>query len=313
MHPRLLKGPRGALIPSLRPKLSPLKPFLVQQMQSTKQLSVADFMEACLGHPDYGYYMNRDVFGKSGDFVTSPEISQMFGEIVGVWVASLWNKLKQPPSMSIIELGPGRGTLSVDIMRALRDLGGLQGLHYSYVDMSPALTQIQQQTLHNFWKNEPLIPETTGSISRFFNKTTSLYWSKQLIDVIEYHKTTLINQPVLFIAHEFFDALPVHSFEYSTTKGWCERQVRLTSNGNFEIFPSDGPTQDVQTVLKPQKRFSPEAIQDLKDGDQIEVSSASMQVMRSICDFITERLGCALIIDYGEDRAFSNSLRVKCT
>jgi NADH dehydrogenase [ubiquinone] 1 alpha subcomplex assembly factor 7 len=274
-------------------------------------MSVAEFMETCLSHPDHGYYMNRDVFGSAGDFITSPEISQLFGEMVGVWVASLWQQLKCPASWSIIELGPGRGTLSLDIMRTLKDLGGLNGLHYSYVDMSPALTHIQQKTVHDYWAEEPLMSEQINDVARFFNKTASFYWAKHLSQVIEYHTSTLLSHPVLCIAHEFFDALPVHSFQFSSEKGWCERQVRLKTDGKFEICASNGPTTNVRLVLKPERRFSAEALQDLKDGDMYEVAAASQQVMTTLCDFLANRTGCGLVIDYGESRAFSHSLRVR--
>lgn len=311
MHPKLLKGPRGTLLPSLRPKLNPLKPILIEQLKQNQRLSVADYMSTCLSHPDFGYYMNRDVFGKAGDFVTSPEISQLFGEMVGVWASQLWQKFNCPSSWSIIELGPGRGTLSVDIVRTLKDLGGLKGLHYSYVDMSPALTKIQQTTLKSFWKDEPLIPEQIDEVSRFFNSTASFYWAKQLDEVLNYHRNTLINQPVLCIAHEFFDALPVHSFQFSSTRGWCERLVRLRTDNTFEIYTSEGPTPNVHEILKPHKRFPPAIAQDLKDGDLYEVTPYSMQVMRKLCDLFSQRPGCGLVIDYGEDHAFSNSLRVR--
>ncbi|MFV2092297.1 MAG: SAM-dependent methyltransferase, partial [Hyphomicrobiales bacterium] len=83
-------------------------------------ISLARYMTVCLGHGDHGYYMTRDPFGQGGDFVTAPEISQMFGEMLGLWCADMWQKIGSPPAVALVELGPGRGTLMADMVRAAR-------------------------------------------------------------------------------------------------------------------------------------------------------------------------------------------------
>src|SRR6201989_1681136 len=82
------------------------------------QMPVRQFMTMCLTHPDYGYYVTRDPFGGSGDFITSPEISQGFGELIGLWAGSAWHMMGQPENVRLVELGPGRGTMLIDAMRA---------------------------------------------------------------------------------------------------------------------------------------------------------------------------------------------------
>src|SRR5580658_6312449 len=108
-------------------------------------MPIAEYMRLCLTHPQYGYYINRDPLGAGGDFITSPEISQMFGELIGLWMAAVWQQMGAPENVRIIELGPGRGTLLQDALRAAKVVKNFRAaivLHL--VEISPALQQVQK-------------------------------------------------------------------------------------------------------------------------------------------------------------------------
>ncbi len=139
-------------------------------------------MALCLGHPQHGYYMTRDPFGQAGDFTTAPEISQVFGELIGIWCAQVWQSLGKPPRFSLVELGPGRGTLMQDALRASRKIAGFADtVQIHLVEISPVLRKVQEKAVGP--------AQWHGSIS------------------------TLPHQPSIIIANEFFDALPVKQYE----------------------------------------------------------------------------------------------------
>lgn len=173
-------------------------------------LPLSDYMAECLFHPEHGYYATNDPFGAAGDFITSPEISQMFGELIGLSLAQSWLEQGAPNPFTLAELGPGRGTLMADIMRATR---GVPGFHDAaqiwLVEASPTLTQIQRDTLQNH-------PAT---------------WTAQVAD--------LPAAPLFLVANEFFDALPIRQFQRAES-GWSERVIGL-ENGSlaFGLTPSD--------------------------------------------------------------------------
>src|SRR6202030_2362032 len=124
-------------------------------------MPVADYMRLCLTHPKHGYYINRDPLGSDGDFITAPEISQMFGELIGIWLAAGWRQMGAPENIRLVELGPGRGTLLIDALRAARVVQGFrEAIVLHLVEISPALQKLQQQRLEAldvpaFWHLEP--------------------------------------------------------------------------------------------------------------------------------------------------------------
>jgi SAM-dependent MidA family methyltransferase len=158
-------------------------------------ITVERYMNLCLRH----YYATRDPLGSAGDFTTSPEISQMFGELIGLWMLEVWNGMGRPAPVHLVELGPGRGTLMADALRATRllpDFASAAQVHL--VETSPSLRQRQQTTL---------------ATSR-----NTVHWHDKVDD--------LPSGPTLIVANEFFDALPVRQF-LATDRGWCERLVGL--------------------------------------------------------------------------------------
>lgn len=162
-------------------------------------ISISRYMALCLGHPRHGYYMKQDPFGADGDFTTAPEISQVFGELVGLWAASVWQAMGAPASVRLVEFGPGRGTLMQDMLRAARALPGFRdALSVHLVEMSPVLRERQKATL-----------AASG---------VELRWHDRIEQALE--------GPAIVVANEFLDALPLDQF-VRTPEGWRERLVGL--------------------------------------------------------------------------------------
>ena len=181
-------------------------------------ISLERFMGLALGHPKHGYYMTRDPFGAQGDFVTAPEISQMFGELIGLWAAEIWAAMGRPSRVILVELGPGRGTLMADALRALRAAPSfLSAIEVHMVEMSPVLSELQRQSLER--------------------SSVPVFWHKQLNDVPE--------GPTILLANEFFDALPVRQY-VNTQRGWCERLVGLDEQGQLMF----GVSSTAESTLK---------------------------------------------------------------
>jgi NADH dehydrogenase [ubiquinone] 1 alpha subcomplex assembly factor 7 len=157
------------------------------------------YMALCLGHPEHGYYVTRDPFGTAGDFTTSPEISQVFGELLGVWVAQTWELLGAPRRFALVELGPGRGTLMADVIRVVQKLPACaKAADVHFVETSPALRMKQMEA----------VPQATwhGSVA------------------------SLPGLPTILLANEFFDALPIRQFERKDGRMF-ERCVGLENGG----------------------------------------------------------------------------------
>jgi NADH dehydrogenase [ubiquinone] 1 alpha subcomplex assembly factor 7 len=168
---------------------------IARLIEAQGPISVAQFMTMALLDPQGGYYATRDPFGARGDFITAPEISQMFGELLGLWIVQCWLDQGKPGGR-LVELGPGRGTLMTDALRAARLVPEfLAAMEVVLVEASPTLTEIQKETL----KDHPI------------------RWTTQFDDA-------LADKPLFLLANEFFDALPIRQF-VKTERGWCERMV----------------------------------------------------------------------------------------
>ena len=215
-------------------------------------ITIERYMDLCLRH----YYATRDPLGAGGDFTTAPEISQMFGELIGLWMLEVWNAMGRPHPVHLVELGPGRGTLMADLLRAtklLPDFGAAVQLHL--VETSPVLRQKQQAALAP--------------------SELSIAWHEQLEDVPD--------GPLLLIANEFFDALPVRQFA-ATDRGWCERLVGL---------------EEDRLIFGLRAEAEPSLGKPLRIGDMLEWPSAAIDMMQGISGRIARGTGAALIIDYG--------------
>lgn len=180
--------------------MTPLADILIRRISATGPITIADFMAECLLHPEHGYYSTRDPFGAAGDFTTAPEISQMFGELVGLCLAQSWLDQGSPNRFTLAEPGPGRGTLMADILRATRSVPGFHAAAQVHlIEASETLRARQQETLSG-------TPVTWGS------------------DV-----NTLPEAPLFLVANEFFDALPIRQFSRDKA-GWREHQIAVKDN-----------------------------------------------------------------------------------
>jgi len=174
---------------------TPLLTLIRKRIRKTGPLSIAAFMDLALNHPEYGYYHTQDPFGAEGDFVTAPEISQMFGELIGLWLATAWQGAGCPNPFRLVELGPGRGQLMADLARVAAKVPGfLDAADIHLVESSGRLRDLQRRT----------IPDLAVS------------WHDRL--------KTVPDGPLFLIANEFFDALPVHQL-VRTEAGFTERLV----------------------------------------------------------------------------------------
>ena len=210
---------------------------------------------------DY-YYASKDPLGEEGDFVTAPEISQMFGEIVGIWLADLWLRKGSPDHCHYVELGPGRGTLASDALRSLAKFGCSPTVHF--VETSPVLKAKQAQ-LH---------PEAI--------------WHDDIASLPD-------EGPLLVVANEFFDALPIEQF-VATTGGW-RRQMVARDRSKFVAIPSDEVAED---------RIGG-SMSGFPDGTILERSPVSVELAGHLASRLAKQGGTLLIIDYGYTRPGTGS------
>jgi NADH dehydrogenase [ubiquinone] 1 alpha subcomplex assembly factor 7 len=240
--------------------VTPLGEKLIARIRADGPMTLADYMDACLSDPFYGYYMRREPFGRYGDFVTAPEVSQMFGELIGVWTVVVWEAMGSPKEFVLAELGPGRGTMMADLLRVVRVMPEFtSAARVHLIETSDRLRAIQEKTL-----------AAAG---------TPISWHASVDE--------LPPGPIIVLANEFFDALPIRQFRWGE-QGWAERMVGLDAEGNlaFGLRPVD------QRPLSRQ----------LPDGAVVEASPVAVAIVTAIGRRIAEAGGAALIIDYGSDR-----------
>ncbi len=189
--------------------MTPLHGLLARRIAATGPMTVADYMAECLLHPVHGYYTTREPFGMAGDFVTAPEISQMYGECLGLCLAQAWIDLGRPAPFTLAEPGPGRGTLMADLLRATRRVDGFYAAcRIVLVEASPRLRARQAETLRDH----------------------AVHWVAEVSDLPE--------APLFLIANEFFDALPIRQF-IRAAEGWHERVIGLDGDRlTFGLTPA---------------------------------------------------------------------------
>jgi NADH dehydrogenase [ubiquinone] 1 alpha subcomplex assembly factor 7 len=244
---------------------SPLQSEIKKLIKSSGPMPVWRYMELCLTHPSYGYYISRDPLGREGDFTTSPEVSQMFGELLGLWVGSVWKAIGSPPLLRLIELGPGRGTLMADALRALRVLPPLyQALSIHLVEINPVLREKQKAALSG-------------------------------VPIIAWHDSIdqVPNGPAVILANEYFDVLPIHQAVKRET-GWHERTVEIDDGGKLTFGFAPDPMPRFEVLLPPLVRAAPiGAVFEWRSDTEIMKIATRMR----------DQGGAALIIDYGHVRS----------
>ncbi|XP_029450017.1 protein arginine methyltransferase NDUFAF7, mitochondrial isoform X2 [Rhinatrema bivittatum] len=194
---------------------------LIFKIKSTGPITVAEYMREVLTNPVKGYYLHHDMLGEKGDFITSPEISQIFGELLGIWVISEWMAAGKPKAFQLVELGPGRGTLMDDVLRVFHQFRSMMGkcdISVHLVEISPKLSELQALKLTG-----EKIPLESDEKSSVYKKGTTMTG----LPIFWYHHLQDIPQGTgFYLAHEFFDALPIHKFQ-KTEHGWMEVLVDI--------------------------------------------------------------------------------------
>jgi len=243
--------------------MTPLAERLRSLIASNGPITIADYMAICLFDPDHGYYTTREPFGESGDFTTAPEISQMFGELIGAWTYATWQALDRPFPVTLAEIGPGRGTLMKDMLRTLRQIAPrlLDGATIALVETSPRLRAIQAETLKPF--------------------DLSVTWHKDV--------ATLPQQPLILIGNELFDAVPIRQY-VKKERAWHERMVALDVDDALCFVA--GPGAPDATLLPRDALTAP-------DGAIVELAPARSAVMAAIAAHFAAHGGAGLFLDYG--------------
>lgn len=241
---------------------------IARLIESQGPLSVAQFMTIALHDPADGYYATRQPLGADGDFVTAPEISQIFGELVGAWLVQVWRSQGAPSPARIVELGPGRGTLMADAVRVFSKVEDFAAAaDIVMVEAAPALKAVQQKRL--------------GECA------LSMRWIERFDD-------GLADRPLLVIANEFFDALPIRQY-VRTERGWCERIVVAEEDGRLAFALATVPAvSDMDAPL----------------GSVLEYAPAALALAHRIGETVAQRGGGALVVDYGRaQKEFGNTLQ----
>ncbi|XP_075993394.1 protein arginine methyltransferase NDUFAF7, mitochondrial [Genypterus blacodes] len=267
---------------------------LTSKIKATGPITVAEYMREVLTNPVKGYYVRKNMLGPDGDFITSPEISQIFGELVGVWALSEWMAAGRPGKLQLVELGPGKGSLASDVLRVFSQLrsvvdGASVSLHL--VEVSPVLSRLQAQCL-TAEQNQPSAceddlvyrrGETSGGLQ--------VSWYRHLDHVPAGFS--------VFLAHEFFDALPVHKFQ-RTQRGWREVMVDVDPEKpdqlRFVMAPS--PTPASCTLIQTDER-----------RPHVEVCPEGGALVQQLSSRIAQSGGAALIADYGHNGTKTDTFR----
>jgi len=225
---------------------------------ATGPITLAQYM----GEANARYYASRDPLGAAGDFITAPEISQMFGELIGLWLADIWHRTGQPGPVHYVELGPGRGTLASDALRAMKQAGLTPDIHL--VEGSDSLRHEQDKAV-------------PGAV-----------WHHDL-------STVPMDGPILLVANEFLDALPIRQL-FRGANGWRELMI-VPDGAGFACVPGDLP---MDAAL-------PGNLRDAEEGTLVETCPAAASIVREVAGRLAGQGGAALFIDYGHDEPRTGS------
>lgn len=242
---------------------TPLEERLIALIKSRGAITIADYMEDALHHPHDGYYTSQAPIGAKGDFTTSPEISQIFGELIGLWLVQSWIDMGSPDAFNLVELGPGRGVLMQDVLRAAKLRPAfLDAAHVWLVETSGRLRHEQQRRLRD--------------------AGIATDWADAFSDIPA--------APMLIVANEFFDCLPIRQF-VRVDAGWRERLVGLDASGGALAFTlADTPPPPGIDLPDPAT---------VAQGAVFEIGDAAQAVTDDIARSLALHGGRMLIVDYG--------------
>ncbi|CCH40815.1 hypothetical protein BN7_349 [Wickerhamomyces ciferrii] len=276
-------------------ELNKLAQICAQVIKITGPISLSAFMRLCLTHPELGYYTTRDPLGAKGDFVTSPEISQMFGEMIGIWLFTVWNSQKKPKEINLIEFGPGKGTLTFDVIKSFSKL--VQTLKHEelklniiLVETSPILKQVQHNLLSG--KDLDTSKEFWEAPHKWNGKITWVDTEKDLWEVTQQQEANYI------LAHEFYDALPVSQFK-KTEHGWREYMVDHNEDDGTFFLGLNSQRTPSSAIPETNPRYSSQNLDSIVEISS-ELHSYTSEIVK-LLDRNKAQNGAALIVDYGPD------------
>ena len=244
------------------PNRTPLEERLVDIIRLKGPITVADYMADALGHPHDGYYMSKAPFGAEGDFTTAPEISQIFGELIGLWMLENWRALGSPPDFNLVEFGPGRGVLMEDILRATQLRPSFSRAACLWLLETSGRLRVEQQRRLRATGVKPL-------------------WADEFADIPP--------APSLIVANEFFDCLPVRQFQ-RIENGWRERLIDVGDDGRLTFIHGKTP---------PPADYNLPGADASEPGDIFEINFAAREFLTEVVTSLVAHKGAALIIDYG--------------
>ncbi len=252
--------------------MNPLKTKLIKRIEEAGPVSVAEYMTLCLLDPTLGYYPTRDPLGSDGDFITAPEISQMFGEVLGLWCVQSWIDLGRPETVQLVELGPGRGIMMSDMLRAAKlDEGFAKAVNVTLIEASAALEAVQGRTL--------------GGCG------VPVSWAKDLSGVS--------SGPTIIIGNEFLDCLPIRQLicedRFAGAAGWHERLVGINDDKELQFVKSPAPISDVLAQSLPSEA------KNARNDDLMEINPSAAQLLDQIKTRFEDHPGRVLFIDYGPE------------
>lgn len=240
--------------------LNPLEVFLRDCIRKHGAMDFATFMDHALCHPQWGYYVTRDPLGQAGDFTTAPEISQMFGEIIGAWVVDVWHKLGQPEKVYLLEVGPGRGTLMSDLLRVASQIPEFaSAVHVLMLEASPVLRGKQREVL----------------------KAYRAEWLDASVDAPD-------DAPIIIIGNEFLDTVPMHQVILDKDGQWSQKVVTEDQNGQLLFGWEAIPTELAGFVPR-----------HAKNDEIYEISPKQIEHMKDWASLVLRKGGAVLQIDYG--------------
>ncbi len=246
------------------------KEYICHLIRKEGFISIAEFMAAALYHPEFGYYMQRQPLGSNADFITSPEISLLFGETLCFWAVEHYYRLHQPKKIALVELGPGRGILMSDFLRTAQLLPDFfNALDIHLLETSPKLQATQQYIIHH----------------------PRVFWHEEVAELLE----AIHSLPVFIIANEFFDALPVRQFQ-KTSQGWAERGVIISEDHTLSFGIRDIEVSNFSFPL-------------VKTDAIIEYCPLAEDMMRKLVHHLNQVSGAFVSMDYGYVESYGDTLQ----
>lgn len=273
----------------------PLLSLLKQIVRQEGPIPLSRFMEMCLYHPKYGYYIHRNPIGVSHDFITAPEVSQLFGEMIGIFYFALWEEIRLAVPLSFVEFGPGQGTLLVDILRVFQKINpsSIKNLSLFLLESNIPLRSIQEEKLSAF--------------------DISVQWFSTLEELLY----TIPSQPAFFLGNEFLDTFPIDQYIFRENT-WCKKYVTIEKEAlEYLLLPTTSPMYcwELDARIKPEYDLKNQSSSGLVQGSinklkyevaphkeekVIEYSEKQMQFLKTLCTFLKKNPDSfSLFIDYG--------------